>query len=304
MVKHMEHMEAQLNIKITFSVETEPLGTAGPLALARSILKKDSEPFFVLNSDIICEFPFKEMLEFHKSHNQEGTILVTKVEEPSKYGVIVTKSGSQEIERFVEKPREYVSNRINAGIYLFNPTIIDRIELRPTSIEKEIFPKMAHQGALFAMDLDGFWMDIGQPKDFLYGTGLYLTYLQKTTPNQLSNSKSDPRICEPVMIHPTASIGEDCKIGPNVVIGPGVKVGCGVRLSKCVIMEDARLGDYTWITSSIIGWRCRIGSWTRLEGVSVLGEDVQVNDEVYVNGGLILPHKSITASIVTPEIIM
>jgi NDP-sugar pyrophosphorylase family protein len=81
----------------------EPLGTgkiflvdnniweAGPLALAREILERDGEPFFVLNSDVICAFPFKELLEFHRNHGAEGTIIVTKVEEPSKYGVVVAK---------------------------------------------------------------------------------------------------------------------------------------------------------------------------------------------------------------------
>ena len=50
--------------------------SAGPLALAREYLNKDSEPFFVLNSDIICDFPFKDMLLFHKHHGKEGTIVV------------------------------------------------------------------------------------------------------------------------------------------------------------------------------------------------------------------------------------
>lgn len=59
-----------------FSHESEPLGTAGPLALAKDILGKDDEPFFVLNSDITCDFPFKEMVAFHKNHGKEGTIVV------------------------------------------------------------------------------------------------------------------------------------------------------------------------------------------------------------------------------------
>lgn len=61
---------------MTFSHETEPLGTAGPLALAKSILLSSDEPFFVLNSDVICDFPFKEMVDFHKAHGKEGTIVV------------------------------------------------------------------------------------------------------------------------------------------------------------------------------------------------------------------------------------
>ena len=123
---------------------------AGPLALARAHLEADHEPFFVLNSDVICEFPFEEMIKFHKSHQCEGTIVVraqtplgvkvnpscsshlsqvTKVEEPSKYGVVVYEQQTGKIERFVEKPREYVSNKINAGLYIFNSSILDRIEV-------------------------------------------------------------------------------------------------------------------------------------------------------------------------------
>lgn len=69
----------------------------------------------------------------------------------------------------MEKPTVYVSNKINAGLYLLNVSIIDRIEMRPTSIEREIFPQMASEGQLYQMSLDGYWMDIGQPKDYLIG---------------------------------------------------------------------------------------------------------------------------------------
>jgi len=64
--------------------EKEPMGTAGPLALARDILDDGSgDPFFVLNSDVICEFPLKDMLAFHKESGAEGTILVTQVRPPA-----------------------------------------------------------------------------------------------------------------------------------------------------------------------------------------------------------------------------
>jgi mannose-1-phosphate guanylyltransferase len=89
------------------------------------------------------------------------------------------KPKTTQIERFVEKPVEFVSNRINAGIYIFNTDILKRIPLRPTSIEKEVFPKMATDGQLHSFDLDGYWMDVGQPKDFLTGTCLYLANLAK-----------------------------------------------------------------------------------------------------------------------------
>ncbi|KAI7739735.1 hypothetical protein M8C21_000501 [Ambrosia artemisiifolia] len=81
MLNFLKDFEAKLGIKITCSQETEPLGTAGPLALARDKLIDDSgEPFFVLNSDVISEYPLKQMIAFHKSHGGEASIMVTKLD--------------------------------------------------------------------------------------------------------------------------------------------------------------------------------------------------------------------------------
>ena len=132
MVTALKKYEEEYNIKITFSVETEPLGTAGPLALARDILREGDSPFFVLNSDIICDYPFEELAKFHRFKGGEGTIVVTKVDDPSKYGVIVNKKDSSEVETFVEKPQNFISNKINAGIYILSPAILDRIEVKTT----------------------------------------------------------------------------------------------------------------------------------------------------------------------------
>jgi mannose-1-phosphate guanylyltransferase len=95
--------------------------------------------FFVFNSDVICEYPLDKLVQFHLNHGKQGTIVVTQVEDPSKYGVVIAKENG-EIERFVEKPTTFVSDKINAGLYLFHTDMIDRIPLRPCSIEREIFP--------------------------------------------------------------------------------------------------------------------------------------------------------------------
>lgn len=246
--------EEKYNVKITFSVESEPLGTAGPLKLAEKILGKDNSNFFVLNSDVICNYPFKELAAFHESHGEEGTIVVTKVEEPSKYGVIVHKPNhSSRIDRFVEKPVEFVGNRINAGIYIFKPSILKRIELRPTSIEQETFPAICKDGLLHSFDLDGFWMDVGQPKDFLSGTCLYLSSLAKNNPKALVSSSEPYVYGGNVLVDPTAKIGKNCRIGPNVTIGPGCVVGDGVRLQRCVLLEDSKVKDHAWVKSTIVG---------------------------------------------------
>lgn len=201
-------------------------------------------------------------------------IQVTKVEEPSKYGVVIyDQTGC--IEKFVEKPVEFVSNKINAGIYIFETSVLDRIEvsaevrlgrltqilpfvqLKPTSIEKEIFPKMAIDGQLYAFELSSFWMDVGQPKDFITGTGLYLSSLK--TKNCLSANRNG--IVGNVLIHPTAKFGQNCRIGPNVSIGENVVIEDGVCIKRCTIMSNTVIRSHSWLDSSIIGWKCRIGKW-------------------------------------------
>jgi mannose-1-phosphate guanylyltransferase len=268
------------------------------LKLAEKVLGKDDSPFFVLNSDVICDYPFKELAAFHKAHGDEGTIIVTKVEEPSKYGVVVHEPGhASRIEKFVEKPVEFVGNRINAGIYMLNPSVLSRIELRPTSIEQETFPAMCKDGDLHSFDLEGFWMDVGQPKDFITGTCLYLSSLASKHSDLLVGSSESYAVGGTVMVHPTAKIGKNCRIGPNVTIGPGVVIGDGVRLQRCVLLQNSKVKDHAWIKSSIVGWNSSIGRWARLENITVLGDDVTIRDEIYVNGGSILPHKEIKANI-------
>jgi mannose-1-phosphate guanylyltransferase len=216
--------------------------------------------------------------------------------------VIVCKSeSSAQIDRFVEKPVEFISNRINAGIYLLSTDILDFIPLRPCSIEKEVFPKVAQAGGLYSHDLHGFWMDVGQPKDYIIGTALFLDSLEKKHPERLSKRAG---IVGNVLIDETASIGKDCQIGPSVIIGPGVTIQDGVRLSRSTVMEGSTIKAHSCIHNSIIGCNCTVGSWVRIEGTSILGDDVTVGDEVYVNGGSILPHKAISCNVPEPKIIM
>lgn len=80
MMNFIHEYEPKLGIKIVCSKEEEPMGTAGPLALARHILDDGSgSPFFVLNSDVISEYPLRAMVDFHKAKGGECSIMVTKV---------------------------------------------------------------------------------------------------------------------------------------------------------------------------------------------------------------------------------
>jgi mannose-1-phosphate guanylyltransferase len=210
------------------------------------------------------------------------------VDEPSKYGVVVMEEATGRVERFVEKPKIFVGNKINAGIYLLNPSVLDSIELRPTSIEKEVFPLIAADEQLYAMVLPGFWMDVGQPRDYITGLRLYLDSLRKKSTTRLA---SGAHVVGNVLVDETAKIG-------------GCVVEDGVRLSRCTVMRAVRIKKHACISNSIIGWHSTVGQWARIENMTILGEDVHVCDEVYSNGGVVLPHKEIKSSILKPEIVM
>jgi mannose-1-phosphate guanylyltransferase len=180
---------------MTCSLEKFPLGTAGPIRLAKEHLVKGNESglFFVFNSDIICKFPLQALIDHHRKHGKEGTICVTPVEDPSRYGVVQYNPDDFLISAFIEKPPKPIpnANKINAGIYLFNTSVIDRIPLNvKTSIERKIFPVMAAEKQICAFHLKGFWRDLGKPLDFIDGLGELMEYFETNDPDQLSKGEN------------------------------------------------------------------------------------------------------------------
>jgi len=296
MMKELKKYEEMYKIKITCSLESEPLGTAGPIRLAKDIILADNTDnlLFVFNSDVICHYPLKTLVEFHKSHGGDGTIMVTEVEDPSKYGVVVADDKNM-IERFVEKPQKFISNKINAGLYLFNTSIIDRIENRPTSIEREIFPKMAADKKIYQMVLPGYWMDIGQPHDYLSGQTLYLKSISESDAMK-GQLATGPNIKGNVIIDASATIDPSSTIGPNVVIGANCKVGPGNCIKGSTLLAGSKVDSYSLVDGSIVGWSSSIGKWCRVTSLTVIAEDVQIKDETYLNGTKVLPHKGVNGS--------
>ena len=280
-------------IKLSLSKENEPLGTAGPIGLAKEILlKAEGEEIFVFNSDITCKFPLKEMLEFHRKHGKEGTIATTKVKDPSRFGVIV--SENNKILKFVEKPKEFVGDDINAGLYVFNKKFLNRVNPVPTSIEREVFPQMASDGELYKFSLEGFWADIGQPKDFLFGTKLFLEHLNKNKKDLLQ--KENNVIKGNVFFGENVKVEDGAVIGPNVVLGDNVVVKKGTKIMNSVVLQDVVISEYSFINDCIIGWKSQIGKWVRMEELCVIGEDVNIKDEVYLKNNVILPNVTIKAN--------
>lgn len=144
-------------------------------------------------------------------------------------------------------------------------------------------------------------MDVGQPKDYLTGMCLYLNSLKNKSPELLHKSSD---IIGNVLIDPSVRIGKNCKIGPNVILGKNVVIEDGVRIRRSTVLEGATIKSHSWIDSTIVGWQSKVGQWSRIENVSVLGEDVKVADEIYLNGIRVLPHKSIKESLPEPSIVM
>lgn len=102
---------------------------------------------------------------------------------------------------------------------------------------------MAREGELHMLPLEGFWADVGQPKDFLIGTGLYLGFLAKKDPVKLTKTIEGSQVVGSILVDPSAKIGKNCKIGPNVVIGAKCTIGDGVRMSNVVVMPNGTIKD-------------------------------------------------------------
>lgn len=150
---------SRLGLNISFVEEGKPLGTGGPLRLARGKLTKT---FIVSNGDELKNINVVDMYESHKKNRALATIALTTVKDPSRYGV-ARLEGNRIIE-FVEKPRKdkAPSNLINAGFYLLEPEVIDMIPKKGFSmLEKDVFPELAKQGRLFGFPFSGQWFDTG-----------------------------------------------------------------------------------------------------------------------------------------------
>lgn len=185
-----------------------------------------------------------------------------------------------------------MSDNINAGLYLFNEAILGRIPNKPCSIEREIFPSMASDGQIFQFPLRGFWMDIGQPRDYLIGQAKYIKRQAELGQECANNS----------IVHPDAKVDAGAEIGPNVVIGAGCHIESGVKLVNATILSGTTVKTGTYINCCIIGWKNRVGKWCRVEE-SFTGEDVQIKDLSLITATKVLPHKAVEGKL-EKEVIM
>lgn len=293
------------DLGILYSREQRPLGTGGPVKKAKDIMNGDR--FMVMNGDILTDFDYKRLIEYHEEKGGVATIALTQVSDPTRYGSVEL-DWEGRITRFVEKP-EYgkaPSNLINAGIYIMEPEILDYIpDEGKVRIETEVFPKLAEENKLYGFESHGFWMDIGEPQDYLGANAMMLTK------NNLNKCGESPEIDPSVVIRKPCNfgdnlrIGADSIIGPNVSIGNGVQIGKGCRIENSVVFDGVTIEDYSSVKSAILGENSVLERWVKVESGSLIGDYAQIKDGVTITERVsICPSKTIEESILVPKQVM
>jgi NDP-sugar pyrophosphorylase family protein len=285
----------------------QKLGTGGPIKRAEKLIGQ-KEPFLVLNGDILTNINYAELMKKHEASGATVTIALYEVEDPTRYGVVeLTEKG--DIIRFVEKPsrEEAPSNMVNAGVYALNPEIFSYIkEGRPTSIEREIFPKLAEEKKLHGYHFQGYWTDIGKPEDYLKANKLLLdTEIQKEKLGKNTILKNDVETQKPCIIGENVTIGSRSKIGPYTAIGENVTIGKGVLIENSIIFPRTRISDFASVKDAIIGEAVTVGKWVKIESECIVGDFVVIKDKITLTKGVsVCPFKEITESVLTPKCLM
>ena len=260
----------KLGIRIYYTIEKYPRGTAGAIKLAEDYLKDDN--FFMLNGDVILNYDLNKMLQFHEKNGGICTIASKTVDDPSRYGVLIVENNTDELIKFLEK-EEYsppngkdVPMPINAGVYILEPEIFSFIEpKKKISMERHVFPKIVAEKKLYSYPISGIWKDIGKPYDLLQSNILLMNDLIANLGGNVKNLVDYSANIHPTTeIHPPCTIGEnvvihgDCKIGPNVVIGDNVLIENKVELSNCLIYNEVYISNNVKIENAIIADNCNI----------------------------------------------
>ncbi|MDQ6613885.1 MAG: NDP-sugar synthase [Actinomycetota bacterium] len=257
-------------VRLRYAVEPEPRDTAGGIAFAARSAGID-ETFVVQNGDVLTDLDVTALVEFHRRRGGAGTISLTPVEDPSRYGVVATDDDGR-VTDFVEKPdaARAPSNLINAGTYVLQPEVLDRIAADgPVSIERETFPALVSERLLYALASDAEWVDAGTA----------LTYLHAN----LSLAGREQRwVDEDAEVDPAASVTES-------IIAAGASVAEGARVERALVMSGARVGRSAVVRDSIIGAGALVGDGAVIEGLSILGDGFEVEAGTAARGLLFPP---------------
>lgn len=316
-----EHFKdgSDLGINITYVLPDDDYGTAGAVKLAQEHIGDDN--FIIISGDLVTDFDFQKMFDYHKEKASKLTITLTSVENPLEFGVVIANDEGK-IEKFLEKPSwgEVFSDTINTGIYIIEPEILNHIpEGENFDFAKDLFPHLMAEGIeLMGCTAAGYWRDVGNPESYREAYDDILASKVKFRFEGIRTDYPDGVLysAEPcdfpqsveiigtvvvgknvtvgkgtkfnnVVIGDNVTIGENCKIR-NTVFWNDVKVGKGVTLDSCVICNDNVIGKNTKAKAGLIlAEGCEIGQLVSVEQDVVIWPDKIIDEASIVNNNVV-----------------
>jgi mannose-1-phosphate guanylyltransferase len=263
--------DIQSGMRLRYVHEDEPLGTAGPVRLAadEGIL---ADRFFVLNGDVLTDMDLTAELAQHEQTGAAGTLALIEVEDVESYGVVPTDDDNRVLEFREKSPGPAPTNRINAGAYVLERSVVDLIPAgRAVSFEREVFPQMVGNG-LYGWAADGYWIDIGTPERYLEATWDLLAGRVESTLPERDQTGS-------LLYDGSVTMG--AHIGPQSVLGSHCSVGADAAIERSVLYDRVVVGSDAVVRGSIIGAGARIGDGVRMQ-------DAVIGDGAVVAGGVTL----------------
>lgn len=263
------------NVNITFIEQEAPLGLAHCVKIAEDFL--GDEPFVMYLGDNILKGGIIEYVERFKESKADASILLSKVENPGRFGVAeLNEDGS--IKRLVEKPKKPSSNLALVGVYMFTSKIFDAVKnIKPSwrdelEITDAIQYLIDHGLKVDSAVVDGWWKDTGKPEDIIEANHLVLDELTPYNKGTLEDGvtiRGKVSIGKGTIIHKGSVvkgpvvIGENCEIGPNTYIGPYTSIGDNSKITNgeieySVIMDNTVIKSRKKIVDSLIGRNVKI----------------------------------------------
>lgn len=251
-------------LEIAYVTEVNPLGTGGAIRNSAAWLRsRSSDPVVILNSDILSGHDVRAQLAFHRQRSAEVTLHLVDVADARPYGCVPTDAAGN-VTAFLEKSPDPVSSQINAGCYVFDRQIIDRIpDGEVASVERETFPQLLAGGCHVAGYLEpAYWLDVGTPEA-----------LRRASADLVRGVTSTPAYAEPpahfwaasdAVISPAAALAGGTSVGPGATVGPRAQVfgsivmrhaaiGAGAGVVDCVVGEGAQIGALAVVEDCVLG---------------------------------------------------
>ncbi|HEU4437603.1 MAG TPA: NDP-sugar synthase [Methylomirabilota bacterium] len=275
-------------VSLRYAVETEPLGTAGGV---RNAVDMVEGLVVVLNGDILADVDLSAMLRFHEERGSRATIYLTRVADPTQYGLVeLAPDGA--VVAFIEKPAagRITTDTINAGAYVLDRAVVASIPVgRAVSIERETFPGLLRDGVPFyGWVHPGYWLDIGSPAKYRQGQ-LDLLAGKVTTDVRPAGGGADGRFVAPgarvasdAVVSPPCVVGAGARleggsrVGPNAVVGAGCVVGAAATVEGAILWDRVEVGPGAVLRDSIVGADSRIGANAHLGPAAVLESGTRV----------------------------